>query len=203
MGAGNASTNRFLIGLVSLLLIIGASISDASAAATAMAAVKAAVNQALKILANPKYKSAPEAERAELLKLLGSDFDFKAMGRSSLGAAWKKLSDDQHERFEAAFRSYMEARYVKIIESYSGQKIDFVKESTTGPDLSEVYTNVTSPMLQSPLDFNYKLKQENGDWKVYDLVIAGISEVASYRDDFSKLLNSGGFDALLKKLANP
>jgi phospholipid transport system substrate-binding protein len=138
-----------------------------------------------------------------LLKLLDADFDFKAMGRSSLGAGWKKLNDDQRKRFETAFQSFMEARYVKIIESYSGQKIDFVKESTTGPDLAEVSTTVSSPMLQTPLDFNYMLKHENGDWKVYDLVIAGISEVASYRDDFNQRLNSGGFDELMKKLANP
>ena len=58
-------------------------------------------------------------------------------------------------------------------------------------------------MLPSPLDFDYKLRQENGEWKVYDLVIAGVSEVASYRDDFTKQMNSGGFDALMKKLANP
>ncbi len=203
MRAGNASARRLLIGMVSLALFIGASISAVPAATTAMAVVKSAVNQALKILADPKYKSAPEAERAELLKLFDSDFDFKAMARSSLGPDWKKLNDDQRKRFEAAFQSYMEGRYVKIIESYSSQQIDFVKESTTGPDLSEVYTNVTSPMLQSPLDFNYQLRNENGDWKVYDLVIAGISEVAGYRDDFTKRLTSGGFDALLKKLANP
>jgi phospholipid transport system substrate-binding protein len=203
MRAGNARTNRFLAGLVSLLLILTAPISVVPAATSAMAVVKSAVNQALKILADPKYKSAPEAERADLLKVLDADFDFKAMARSSLGAEWKKLNDGQRKRFEAAFQNYMEARYVKIIESYSGQKIDFVKESSTGPDLSEVYTNVNSPMLQSPLDFNYQLRQENGEWKVYDLVIAGVSEVASYRDDFTKQMNRGGFDALMKKLANP
>lgn len=203
MSAGNARTNRFLAGLVLLLLILAAPLSVVQAASSAMAVVKSAVNQALKILADPKYKSAPEAQRAELLKVLDADFDFKAMAHSSLGTEWKQLNEGQRKRFEAAFQNYMEARYVKIIESYSGQKIDFVKESSIGPDLSEVYTNVTSPMLQSPLDFNYQLRQKNGEWKVYDLVIAGVSEVGSYRDDFIKQLNSGGFDALMKRLANP
>lgn len=203
MRAGNACTNRFLAGLVLLLLILAAPLSVVQAASSAMAVVKSAVNQALKILADPKYKSAPEAQRAELLKVLDADFDFKAMAHSSLGTEWKQLNEGQRKRFEAAFQNYMEARYVKIIESYSGQKIDFVKESSIGPDLSEVYTNVTSPMLQSPLDFNYQLRQKNGEWKVYDLVIAGVSEVGSYRDDFIKQLNSGGFDALMKRLANP
>jgi len=180
-----------------------ASIPAVSAADTAMATVKTAVNQALKILADPKYKSAPESERAALLKLLDSDFDFSAMGRSSLGPDWKQLNADQRTRYEAAFKGFMEAHYVKIIESYSGQKIDFVKESTTGPDQSEVLTNISSPMLQTPLDFNYMLRNQGGKWKVYDMVIAGASEVASYRDDFTKAMHSGGFDAVMKKLANP
>ncbi|HTW88929.1 MAG TPA: ABC transporter substrate-binding protein [Candidatus Binataceae bacterium] len=203
MRAGTTRKNRFLASLVSLLLILAAPLSAVQAATSAMAVVKSAVNQALKIIADPKYKSAPEAERAELLKVLDADFDFKAMAHSSLGTQWKQLNEDQRKRFEVAFQNFMEARYVKIIESYSGQKIDFVKESSIGPDLSEVHTSVNSPMLQSPLDFNYQLRQENGEWKVYDLVIAGISEVASYRNDFVKQLNRGGFDALMKKLANP
>ena len=74
-----------------------------------------------------------------MLKVLDADFDFKAMARSSLGAEWKKLNDGQRKRYEAAFQKYMEARYVKIIESYSGQKIDFVKESTTGPPFGSLY----------------------------------------------------------------
>ncbi len=202
MKSGNAHRCRLLIGIVSIMAVI-ASIPAVSAADTAMATVKTAVNQALKILADPKYKSAPESERAALLKLLDSDFDFSAMGRSSLGPDWKQLNADQRTRYEAAFKGFMEAHYVKIIESYSGQKIDFVKESTTGPDQSEVLTNISSPMLQTPLDFNYMLRNQGGKWKVYDMVIAGASEVASYRDDFTKAMHSGGFDAVMKKLANP
>ncbi len=195
---------RSAITSMSAAMLIVATVIAAPAATTAMAAVKSAVNEALKILADPKYKSAPESERGALLKLLDADFDFPGMARSALGPDWKKLSDHQQKHYAAAFQGFLEARYVKIIESYSGQKIDFVKESTTGPDRSEVLTTVNSPLLQSPLDFNYMLRNESGDWKVYDMVIAGQSEVASYRDDFTKLMNNGGgFDALMKKLANP
>jgi phospholipid transport system substrate-binding protein len=195
---------RVASGTVACALMLAASVVAAPAAATAMAAVKSAVNEALKILADPKYKSAPESERGALLKLLDADFDFPGMARSALGPDWKKLSADQQKHYSAAFKGFLEARYVKIIESYSGQKIDFVKESTTGPDRSEVLTNISSPMLQTPLDFNYMLRNEGGQWKVYDMVIAGQSEVASYRDEFTKLMNgAGGFDGLMKKLANP
>ena len=193
---------RLLVGVVAIVTVI-ASLPAISSADTAMATVKSAVNQALKILADPKYKSAPESERAALLKLLDDDFDFAAIGRSAIGPDWKKLDANQQKRYQTAFKSFLEQHYVKIIETYSGQKIDFVKETSIGPDRSEVLTNISSPMLQTPLDFNYRLHNEGGKWKVYDMVIAGQSEVASYRDDFTKAMNSGGFDSLMKRLAKP
>jgi phospholipid transport system substrate-binding protein len=58
-------------------------------------------------------------------------------------------------------------------------------------------------MLAEPLQMNYLLKRTEGGWKVYDLDIAGISEVDSYRKEYAQIINSQGYDALLKHIANP
>src|SRR5262249_44905677 len=117
----------------------------------AMAQVKSAVEKARKILADPGYKSAPQSKRTELLKLLDNNFAFDDMARSSLGSYWKKLNPDQRGRFVELFHQRLERRYVKIIEDYSGAQINFVRESPSGPDRAEVYTNVVNPMLAEPL----------------------------------------------------
>ena len=199
--AGSSRRRKLLCGLILLTAAASARVPLASCDTGAMAEVKLAVNQALSIVKDPKYKSARSEENEKLLALLDEYFDFHEMGRSSLGENWNKLKPDQRERFEAAFQKYLERRYISIMEGYSGQKIDFVKERSDGPDLAEVYTNVTNPMLQSPLDFDFLLKREQGKWEVYDMVIAGISEVGTYRDDFKNAFDSGGYDALMKKLA--
>ncbi|HKD68670.1 MAG TPA: ABC transporter substrate-binding protein [Candidatus Binataceae bacterium] len=169
----------------------------------AMAQVKSAVEKARKILADPGYKSAPQSKRTELLKLLDNNFAFDDMARSSLGSYWKKLNPDQRGRFVELFHQRLERRYVKIIEDYSGAQINFVRESPSGPDRAEVYTNVVNPMLAEPLQMNYLLQRSGGAWKVYDLDIGGISEVDSYRKEYVQIINSQGYDALLKHIANP
>jgi phospholipid transport system substrate-binding protein len=167
----------------------------------AMAAVKATVNQALSILKNPAYKSAPEAKHAQIRKLLNEHFDFAHMARSSLGVNWRKLNRAQQKHFIQVFRRYLERHYVNIIEGYSGQKIEYVKETSLGPNESEVWTNVIQPQLATPLQTSYQLKWENGTWRAYDVTIAGISEIESYREEYRTIFDNQGFDALLKKLA--
>ena len=174
-----------------------------AAPSDAMAQVKSAVEKARKLLADPNYKSAPETKRTELLKLLDDNFDFDDMARSSLGSYWNKLNPNERERFVALFHQRLERRYVKIIEDYSGAQINFVKENPNGPDRTEVYTDVVNPMLAEPLQMNYLLKRTEGGSKVYDLDIAGISEVDSYRKEYAQIINSQGYDGLLKHIANP
>jgi phospholipid transport system substrate-binding protein len=188
---------------MALAILTGWALAVSSrAAASAMAQVQSAVAGARKVLADPNYKSIPESRRTELLKLLDSTFDFDDMARSSLGAYWKKLGPQQREQFIALFHQRLERRYVKIIEDYSGAQINFVKENPNGPDQAEVYTNVVNPMLAEPLQMNYMLKQKDGAWKVYDIDIGGISEVDSYRKEYAQIIDSQGYDALVKKLKN-
>ncbi|MGO9062572.1 MAG: phospholipid-binding protein MlaC [Candidatus Binataceae bacterium] len=125
------------------------------------------------------------------------------MARSSLGSYWKRLRPNEREHLVELFHQRLERRYVKIIEDHSGAQINFVRESPSGPGRTEVYTNVVNPLLAEPLQMNYLLKRKDGAWKVYDLDIAGISEVHSYRKEYGQIINSQGYDALLRKLANP
>ncbi len=190
--------------LLGLIAFAGSALAAADGARSdAMAQVKSAVAKARQLLDDPNFKTAPESRRTELLKLLDNNFDFDGMARSSLGSYWKKLKPDQRERFVALFHQRLERRYVKIIEDYSGAQINFLRENGSGPDQTEVYTQVVNPILAQPLELNYLLRRKDGAWKVYDLDIAGISEVDSYRTEYVQIIDSHGYDALLKKLANP
>ena len=196
---------RHLIAILLALLVLASwtPLAAEGAGSDAMTGVKSAVDGARKLLGDANYKAAPESGRTELRKLLDSNFDFEAMARSSLGSYWKKLNPQERKHFVELFHQRLERRYVQIIEDYSGAQINFVKESPNGPDRTEVYTNVVNPMLAEPLQINYLLKQKDGVWKIYDLDIGGISEVDSYRKEYAQIINSQGYDALLRKLANP
>jgi len=182
-----------------VVLALGVLVSANASASDAMGEVKATVDQVLQILKNPEYKSAPAQRRQKLRAVIGGHFDFADMSRSALGTHWKSLSEEQRREFVRLFTSLMEAAYMSRIESYSGQEIDFLKERADSPGYSEVYTTIVLNEAQ-PISVNYRLKQTDSGWKVYDVLIDGISLVANYRNQFNRVINSKGYDGLVEQI---
>ncbi len=166
-----------------------------AAAGDPMAAVKDTVNQVLAIVSNPSYKSAQSQERDKLRAVVAPRFDFSDMARSAMGYHWRNLSQAQREQFVNVFTRLLEASYMGKIESYNGQKIDYVKQTRDG-DYAEVFTNIVQSGAE-PISVNYRLKLVNGSWKVYDVLIDHISLVGNYRNQFTRIMNEKGYDQLV------
>jgi len=181
------------------MLALSVLVSANASANDAMAEVKATVDQVLQILKNPEYKSARSQRRQKLRSVIGGHFDFADMSRSALGVHWKSLSEEQRHEFVRLFTSLMEAAYMSRIEGYSGQEVDFLKERADSPGYCEVYTNIVQNGAQ-PISVNYRLKQTDSGWKVYDVLIDGISLVANYRNQFNRIINSKGYDGLVEQI---
>jgi phospholipid transport system substrate-binding protein len=165
----------------------------------AMAEVKATVDQVLSVVKDPNYKASTGERRQKLREIIGSHFDFTAMSRSALGTHWKDLSEQQRQEFTDLFTRLMEASYMGKIESYNNQQIDYQREISEGPQYAQVNTQITQAG-QEPVSVNYRLRQDAGTWKVYDVIINGISLVANYRNQFNRIMNSKGYDALIESL---
>lgn len=182
-----------------VLLALGVLVSANASASDAMDEVKATVDQVLQILKNPEYKSAATQRRQKLRSVIGGHFDFTDMSRSALAVHWKSLSEQQRRDFVPLFTSLMERAYMSRIESYSGQQIQFLRENSDGTGYSEVYTSIVQNGAQ-PISVNYRLKQTDTGWKVYDVLIDGISLVANYRNQFNRVINSKGYDGLVEQI---
>ena len=114
---------------------------------------------------------------------------------------WKKLSPAQRQQFVPLFTAFMEDAYLNKIDSYSGQQVKFVGQSATADDSTEVKT-VVQPAESSdpPIRINYLLKQNGGDWKVYDVTVDDISITANYRNQFNRMIEQQGFDGLMSAM---
>ena len=123
-------------------------------------------------------------------------FDFAHMARQTLGPHWKELTPKQQQEFVSVFTAFMEDAYLSKIESYSGQPINFLRESSEGSGYAQVSTSVAQADQQHTR-IDYHLKQEGNDWKVYDVAVDNISITASYRNQFQRVINSRGYDALV------
>lgn len=128
-------------------------------------------------------------------------FDFEQMSRLVLGKNWRRATPEQRERFVKEFQTLLIRTYGTALNEYRDQKIVYapMRAEPNAQDVT-VHTEVQRSGAP-PIPIDYSMVLENGQWKVYDVVIQGVSLVTNYRTSFSSEISQGGFDQLLRKLA--
>jgi phospholipid transport system substrate-binding protein len=171
----------------------------AHAAGDPTSLVKETVGQVLEVLSDKQMSQ--ELRQRRVIEIVAGRFDFTDMARSSLGYNWKKLSTAQQEQFVPLFTAFMEGAYLDKIDSYSGQKVQFVGQNAMEATTGEV-KSVVQPADSSdqPIQINYLVKQTYGDWKVYDVTVDDISITANYRNQFTRMIDQQGFDGLMSAM---
>jgi phospholipid transport system substrate-binding protein len=196
-----SNTIALIVGFVFIIAVCvfnRAPVVHGAIGSDAMTTVKGTVSQVLNILND--HQSSQAERRRRLIAVVAGHFDFADMARSSLGYHWRQLTPDQQQRFVELFTAFMEDAYLNKIEGYSGQKIEFVGETPNGPGDSQVNSRVIQPNGGQPITVDYRLKQDGGAWKVYDVTVDNISITANYRNQFNRVINNQGFDALMKEM---
>jgi phospholipid transport system substrate-binding protein len=95
------------------------------------------------------------------------------------------------------FTEFLTATYVEKIHSYSGEEVTFLNERIEG-NYAEVKTIMVGKKTETPMD--YRLMMKGGDWKVYDVLLDGISLVQNYRGQFAAILRSSSYEHLVQVL---
>ena len=124
-------------------------------------------------------------------------FDFQEMSRRALGANARRYSDRLAE-FTPLFVALLEQAYMGKLEENGNAKIQYIKEILDDQDV-EVETK-TQLKDGSEYSVNYKLKSSPTGWRVYDVVVEGVSLVNNYRAQFDRFLSKRSFDELLQAL---
>lgn len=185
-------------GLVTVILLVGG-VRPAAAAGAATDAVKSTIDQVIRILEDKELKKPDRlAERRRLLEqVIGERFSYDEMAKRSLAAEWKKLSEEQRKEFVDLFRTLLSRTYADKIEGYSGEQIQYLNERLQ-EGYAEVRTKVVSGKAEVPLD--YRLMNLSGEWRVYDVVVDGVSLVNNYRGQFAKIIRSSSYADLVERL---
>ena len=185
------------IGLLFLMLALGAEIADAGVATDQ---IKSTVDKAIIVLKDPRLKpSAKTKERREQLKqILYARFDFTEMARRALGANWRRRTPQEQEEFVRLFTDILERAYADIIEGYTDEKIIYLNERVDG-----TYADVGSKILTSKgeeYSIYYKAHLVSNEWKVYDVVAENISLVNNYRSQFNRVIANSSYEELIRRL---
>lgn len=128
-------------------------------------------------------------------------FDFARMTRLAVGRNWQQASEPQREALVKEFRTLLVRTYSTSLTAYRNQTIE-VKPTklAAGDNEATVRTQVIQPG-GPPIPIDYSMQKADG-WKVYDVVIDGVSLVTTYRGTFNEQIQKGGIDGLVKMLVD-
>ncbi len=191
---------QFRIVFFAFFLICFFSPVNTVAASAVQDQLKGTLDQILEVLRDPSLKGEEHAEerRSSLRKLIYERFDFETMSKYCLARHWKKRSEEEKKIFVELFGKLLEQTYVSKIESYSNEKVVFIKEYVKNKK-AQVNTKVVTDTIEIPIDYRMR-KADNGSWNVYDVVIEGASLVKNYRSQFDQIIQTKSYEKLIEDL---
>lgn len=127
-------------------------------------------------------------------------FDFYVMSRSALGRHWRKASDSQRQRLAREFQELLVRTYALALLNYSGQQIEYLPFKGDF-DAQRIVVNTRVQTGGPPVPINYRLYQKQNGWKIYDVIIDGVSLVTNYRSSFNAEVGRNGINGLIGTLA--
>jgi phospholipid transport system substrate-binding protein len=148
-----------------------------------------------------QYEENPNLLRAELIEILQPRTDMIHSARLILGRHGRQLERDQIEAFAKAVSDLLMGRYATgLLEFRSREQVDILP---LAGDNNERMTRVRTRIRldtgnRAPVD--YVLRKSDGEWKVFDVIIEGISYVATFRNQIGEEIRRDGFDRMLNRL---
>ena len=172
----------------------------------AQAAVQGHVDNVLKVLRNPALKGekGEKQKKAELTAESDKFFDFVELSKRTLGLDWNRFTTEQRKEFVTLYKELLWNTYIDRITAYTNEKVEFTKTVPLSGNTAEVRSEVVSKGDRIPI--YYRVMNESGQWRVYDVVIENVSLIANYRTQFKEILVNqppqGLLDTLKKRVGS-
>lgn len=129
------------------------------------------------------------------------NFNFQRMTALAMGRDWNKATPEQKKRLSDEFRTLLVRTYSNSLTAYKDQTVAYKPTKLQGGETDVlVRTEILQPG-NKPVQLDYALEKQGDSWKVYDVIVAGISLVTNYRDTFSQEVRANGIDSLIQMLA--
>jgi phospholipid transport system substrate-binding protein len=166
------------------------------------AQVRATTDKILALMADPALKNeACNSERRQLIrKELDQRIDWATAARSSLGRHWAKRTRAEQTEFVSLFSRFLEETFIDKFETHHAEldKVEYLGEKIID-DYASVKAHVTTKdQIVHPVE--YRLQISGKDWRIYDVLLEGVSLVKNYRDQFDEILAKSPYEKLVADL---
>jgi phospholipid transport system substrate-binding protein len=197
---GEGQMKRKFIGLNVILLAVLLILPLQVHADGAKATIEGQIDKMLVKMKEPAFKElSRDAKLAEIRKIINEVFDYKELSQRTLGRDWKKFKPEQQTEFIDLFSKLLENVYADRILAYTHEKIEFGKETELKKGRVEVESYIIT-LDNTKVPLFYRMSNRTGQWRVYDVVIEGVSMIKNYRGQFRQILSKKKPEDLLQTL---
>jgi len=127
--------------------------------------------------------------------------DFEEATRLAVGRGWAQATPEQKNRLAAEFRNMLVRTYSNAITAYQGQTMKVMPVRMKPGDTDVTVHNRFMRAGGKPVLLDYAMRKTESGWKIYDIVVEGVSLVLTYRSEFDVVVKQEGIDGLIRRLA--
>jgi len=147
------------------------------------------INTGIAILEDSQYQNITEKNRQQeiLCEAASEAFDFKEFSKRVLGSNWRTFTPRQRKQFFEVFSEFLCKYYItRLQERYTGEKVIYLSQHSLADSTALVKVNVLWKGVEVPVEV--RMLKRNDTWKVYDIIVLGVSGVRNYRAQFQTIL---------------
>jgi phospholipid transport system substrate-binding protein len=148
-------------------------------------------------------KNISDQQRADQFReILAAKFNLKSIGKFVLGRYWKQASEEEKRKFLELFTETTVASYATRFKEYTTEKFEVTGHRVEGDGGVTVLTRITRPKGQPNIPIDWKIFEKDGEYRIYDVILDGISMGITQRSEFASVIQkgSGNIQAINKAL---
>ena len=198
MNSRSHTLSRFSLRSLLALVVLGAArLFYAAPVDDAMAMLRNSVDEVLSIAySGGTNQTLPKRVRPALERSVAFDI----VTRQAMGPGWRQFSPADQKRITDLFSELLIRTYSARVVGTQRPKIVLGSPVALGSDRFEVPTRVTTSTSNEPVAVGYRLVKLPNGWRIYDLLIEGVSFVANYREQFDEIIQRGVAAAIIRSL---
>ena len=165
--------------------------------------VKQVTDDVMKAIQSDKQLAAGDKQKALRLaeeKIL-PHVDFEEATRLAVGRSWRQASAEQRKQLTNEFRRMLLRTYSNAISAYQGQQMKVLPLHMKAGETDVAVRNQYIRPGQQPVLVDYQMHKVGDAWKIYDIIVEGVSLVLTYRSEFDAVVKESGVDGLIKRIA--
>lgn len=191
------------LALALALFVISGSPSLASSSNTthspAAKYIESLGNKALTVI--QEKGASKDLKQKKLADLFADNVDFAWIGKFVMGRFWRQATNDQKSRYLKNYQDFLTKNYTQRFTDYTSGGFKVTGAQDNGKSEYTVSMEISSNHNEPPVLVDYKIRKAGAGFRVFDIIVEGVSMITTQRSEFASVLNQKGIDVLIEQLA--